>query len=214
MSTLATMKDEIADDLDRDDLTSQIDTAITRAIKHFRDVPFWFAETRNLTITTVADTTSYASFDSGSDVDDVADVMKVRGVFSNESGQLSTLSWITAEAWELMNDNSASTGEPYYWTITEDMLRVYPVPDDDGYTLRLHAYVRRAAPASDSETGNVWMTHAYELIRAEAKRRLAVNVLRDNELSALMERERQREFDDLIAESNKRVGTGRIRPCD
>lgn len=214
MSTLATMKAEIADDLDRDDLTSQIATAISRAIKHFRDEQFWFCETRNLTITTVADTTAYTTFDAGSDVSDVADVMLIRDVFSNEDGQLSKLRWITIEAWELMNDNSASTGEPYYWTLSEDTLRVYPVPDDDGYTLRLHAFVRRAEPAADDEAGNVWMTHAYELVRSEAKRRLAVNVLRDIELAQLMERERAREYSDLVSESNRRIGTGVIRPCD
>lgn len=214
MSTLATMKDEIADILDRTDLSSQIATAISRAIKYYRDVPFWFAETRNLLITTVADTTSYTSFDSGSDVSSVADVIKVRDLFSEEEGQLSRLRWVTIEAWELMNDNSASTGEPYWWTLTEDTLRVYPVPEDDGYELRMHAYVRRAEPASDSEAGNVWMTHAYELVKAEAVRRVALFITRNVDLAALMERERERELSRLIGESNKRVGTGRIRPCD
>jgi len=208
MSTLGAMKAEIADDLDRTDLTSQIATAITAAIRHYRDEPFWFNETRNITFATVADQSIYTTVTG--DVTSVADITTIYDAFRVEAGRVITMCRRDISEWEMLADAGASKGQPYTYSFLNDALHLDPIPDSTAYTIRLHGKIRRPAPSTDGETGNVWMVQAYELIRTDAKRRLAAHTIRDPQLAADMAALAAEELSHLYAETSRKVGAGQI----
>lgn len=212
MSTLGVMKAEIADDLDRTDLTDQIATAIERAIRRYRDRPFWLVETRNLLITTVANQSSYTTLDAGSAVTSVADISRIEEGWIVENGNAIRMDWMPPDEWEDFSDTTASISRPVAFTRFENAIRVYPIPLA-GDLMRFHGFVRRSAPAADDETGNIWMTDAYDLIKAEAVYWLAVHKTRDDRLAAIMRAEANNLLNDLYAESSRIMGAGRIEAC-
>ena len=64
MSTFGNMMDRIADELDRTDLTSQIQKAIQTAIDRYERKRFWFNEARSITFNTVDGQEFYTSSDN------------------------------------------------------------------------------------------------------------------------------------------------------
>lgn len=211
MTTLATLKAEIADDLDRTDLTDQIASAITRAIKKYRHKRFWWTQTRDVTFATVANQTTYGVADSA----DIPNIIRVDTVFVLISDNQLECSRISFRDWEEAVDNTSTTGQPWSYNYIAEQFRLYPIPDA-AYTMRVHCDLQVAAPASDSETDNRWMTDAYDLIRAEATRWLATYSLRDYELAGIMEREARARLHDLTAESDLKTDDagGVIAPTD
>ena len=81
--------------------------------------------------------------------------------------------------WQYLNLNHVDKA----WIDQE--LSFYTVPNAPR-TIRLVGALKKAAPASDGETGNVWMTEAFELIRCHAKGLLYSHVIKSAESTALM----------------------------
>ena len=115
-----------------------------------------------------------------------------------------------------MNDQSFSTfwlGMPTDWTWQSGAVRLYPVPNLN-YPLIIDGTMRFAPLAQPSDT-NPWMCEAEWLIRSEAKRLLFVNITRDADQAAVMDREINRPggaLSQLRAESTRRAGgMGRLR---
>ena len=206
MTTLATMKAQIANDIERSDLTSEIATAISKAIGQYQTTRFFFNEAR-VEFSTVAGQSSYTSSDDA----DIGTLMEIDDAYVIVGGIVSRLHVITPDRWEYLNDNSASTGEPYCYTWFAGAIRIYPVPSAI-YTVRLHAHVSKAEPASDGETGNVWMTYAYEVIRAAARKFLSAETTMDGEMTQSSEALEMDALTRLMARSSKITGTGIIRP--
>ena len=67
------MKTRIADEIARDDLTTQIGYAINDAISAYNNERFYFNETRDLTFYTVASQELYTS----SDLADMPNILKI-----------------------------------------------------------------------------------------------------------------------------------------
>jgi len=115
---------------------------------------------------------------------------------------------------EPLFDGSAIGGQPYEFSYYNREIWLYPVPTDV-WTIRVIGLLKIAAPASDGETDNPWMTEAYELIRSTAKAYLAVHKLRDPDLAAMMGDENSgaiaNALTDLGLETALRVGTGIVR---
>lgn len=197
MSTLAVLKATIADDLDRSDKTSQIASAISEAIKFFRHQPFWWTKSRSLTFATVADQSVYDSTDHA----DIPNIIAIDAMFVLLSDNQLQMSWVRWPDWEEATDNNATSGQPWSFAYEAEKIYLYPIPND-AYTIRLHGWIQHAEPASDDEAGNRWMTDGYDLIRAEAKRRLFAHVLRDYEMARIMEREAGIELRRLMAEAH------------
>jgi hypothetical protein len=65
----------------------------------------------------------------------------------------------------------------------------------------------KAEPASDGEADNFWMTEAERLIRARAKREIALHVLRDVELAQAMEIAEQAAIAELRLRATTAPGT-------
>lgn len=206
MTTLATMKADIADDLVRTDLTSSIADAITRAIEHYQPARFWFNETRSETFDTVAAQPRYSSADDAA----IPEFVTLDGLVITVAGQNRPLRLIDPVQFELLLDNSASTGQPYSCTYYDITIGLYPIPDQI-YTVRMLGHIKKAAPANDAEANNVWMTHAYQLIRSRATADVAQTKMHDFEYSASAVAREDSALRRLQRETSKRIGSGCIQ---
>ncbi len=203
MTTLAALKAEIADDLDRTDITTRIASAITSAITFYQRQRFYFNETREETFSTVAAQSDY-------DVDDDAQIPNFLGfdaLFITVSSQIRDLTPMDPRLMERLLDNSAASGEPTVYAYYNETIRLYPIPDI-AYTIRMMGPMKVAAPAADATTGNRWMTDAYELIRCRAKLYLATHVLRDSDLAQIMSMAEKDALAQLLAEGTSKMGSG------
>ena len=178
MSTLATMKARIASELRRSNLTTQIADAIATAIEAYQHERFSFNETRAITFDTVANQEFYDS----NDAEALGRVRRLDYVVAEIGSSYYTLTAMTPEDIEKLNGTGAFTGQPLSYCWYQNQLRIYPVPAD-AYAVRLGAQVSIAAPASDTETANPWMTTAEKLIRCRAKYELFEHVLLDERMA-------------------------------
>jgi len=204
MSTLGALKEAIAFDLDRTDLTTQIAAAVDQAIRHWRAHPFWWLERRDTLFTTVSGQESYDKNDAA----DIARIVEIDSVLVHDGTGRYGLYSVTQSQIELSNDIIAE-GRPYEYSFFNEAFWFSPIPGG-AYDVQVVGDFTEPAPASDNETGNKWMTEAFNLLRAEAKRDLAMHVMRDRELVADMEREISRERRLLMSETSKRKERGFI----
>ena len=208
MSTLAIMKARIADELARDDLTSQIAYSITDAIAAYEDTRWFFNETRAVTFSTVASQEFYTSSDAAA----IATIQKFDYVKVYVGNQAYDLTYEAPGEMENLSVSGTQIGTPWSYTWYGEQIRLYPIPDQV-YTIRIGASVKVAAPASDAETGNPWMTHAERLIRSRAKLELALHVLKDEGLAQTMATAVEEAFDQLKGRTNQltQADRGRVR---
>lgn len=206
MTTLATLKADIADDLARSDLTDSIAAAITRAIEYYQPVRFWFNETRGETWSTVAGQARYTSSDDTA----IPKFVTLDSLYITIGGQNRRLRYVTPDEFELQTDSSASQGEPYSYTYYDITFGLYPIPGDV-YTVRPLGHIKRDVPASDAEANNVWMTDGYQLIRSRASADVWARKIRNTDMAILNSQAETNELDRLLSETSRRIATGRIQ---
>jgi hypothetical protein len=180
MTILSVMRARIADDLARPDLTNQIADAINDAIAHYASTRFYFTETRTAAFLTLAGQSYY----SASDDPDIPDMYQIDDVQITVAGNVYSLDREDATQLEQLIGSTASSGDPLSWAWADRGILLYPIPSAIR-TIRLIGGIKRAAPTDDTP-GNVWMTEAFELIRAHAKLLLAVHVTNDDGLAQRM----------------------------
>lgn len=203
---LATMKARIADELGRDDLTSQIASAISDAIKFYQNERFEFNETRDLTFPTVANQEAYgaaalAAIATLRTFDYL--LLYVGGILQRE------IKREQPKYVELANRSGNFYGQPLRFAFINREIRLTPIPDAV-YTVRIAGQVRYAAPATDDEAGNPWMIDAEALIRKRAKYELALNVTKDVEEAQRLAPQITEILDSLTGAANRLTGTGII----
>jgi hypothetical protein len=211
MTTLAVMKSRIADELARTDLTSQIALAITDAIAAYTGERWWFNESR----TTVSfSTVDGQEFYTSSDDADIANIRRMDYCVLYVGNDVRRLEYRCPEDMECLSVNGTQEGTPWSYGWFDNKIRLYPVPDAV-YTIRIAAHVKVAAPASDSEASNPWMTDAERLIRSRAKLELAIHVLKDDDTAARMSEAVREAWSDLKSTTNMLFsGDGRIRAME
>jgi hypothetical protein len=172
MPSLGTMKARIADELARDDLTSQIAAAIVSAVAHYERRPWWFMETEgtfNTAPGTDAYTTSTATFLSTL-VDEDSLTMTVNG--SKEP--LRKIAFAEMQDYRI---DTVPSGPPTHYAMYRQRLYVHPVPDRT-YSATVFFTGNIGVPAADGDS-NSWTNEGEELIRLRAKADLFENVIRD-----------------------------------
>jgi hypothetical protein len=211
MATLAIMKARVADELARTDLTSQIAYSISDAIAAYQGEAWWFNESRTtVSFSTVDGTEFYTSSDDA----DIANIRKILYAVLYVGNDVRKLEYRCPEDMEYLSVNGTQEGTPWSYGWYDNKLRLYPVPDAV-YTVRIAAHVKVAAPASDAEASNPWMTDAERLIRSRAKLELALHVLRDEPLAATMSEAVREAWSDLKSTTNMLfAGDGRIRAME
>lgn len=208
MTTLATMKSRIASELRRSNLTTQIASAITSAIESYKHERFWFNETRTITFSTVAAQWAYTADDDA----DLGNLQRIDYVHATVGDTTFTLPAMPAEELDRKNVDADTDGQPLAYAYYQDEFWVYPIPDD-AYTIRIGGIIGKAAPASDAETGNVWMVEAEKLIRSRAKYELYQHVLMDQVKAAQFSPDNDmgptgQSYRELVKKSNWLVNEG------
>lgn len=171
MSTFVQMRAVIADDLDRSDMTTQINRAINRAIKYYEKEPFWFKETTG-TFSTSSGTKIYTTATIPTDISKI-DRMEVV-----VSGNDQPLTEVTFDEIEDI-DFSHQTGIPDRFAFYSNSIYLYPIPNGT-YTIRL-AYTKTYAQLSADSDTNDWTTEAEDLIECRALWTLYSRTIKDDE---------------------------------
>ncbi len=205
MSTLAQMRSKIADDLNRSDLSTQIDRAINRAITHYESEMFWFQETTG-TFSTIANQQSYGTADSlPSDIKEINDPVKIT-ITSTFLPDLKRISF--AEL--LQKDIGAFASQPDEWAWYQAKMWFYPRPNAV-WTVTLRYQKSYTALSADADT-NDWTTYAEDLIEAHACWDLYAHLLQDDKQASTFEARELRALKALQEKNRKLVSTGYIRP--
>lgn len=162
MATLGTMRTRISNELQIDATAqaTEIDNAIFSAIAFYNDKDFWFLDATPTTFIMSA-TAQYA----------LATILPGRSQIKEISLHLTpgrtelhyrTLSEILA-----MDFDEGYTGQPLYWTISNDTLMIYPTPNVTR-TAEVYYSLRYSMTASASAS-SVWTNEAEEIIRLHAE---------------------------------------------
>ncbi len=204
MTTRALLRDRIAHDLERSDLVQEVDEAIGDAIDFHQAERFYFNEARSVTFSTVTAQREYA-------LPTIAGFIKIDEVLGTVSGATRVLRPMDPVIMELHHDTGISTGPPTSWSYYNQGISLYPLPDGI-YTVRMMGHLKIAGPATDEETGNPWMTEAFELIRAAAKVFMAAHFFPDGDLAQRVAAMEARALDKLRRETSRRLGRGHLVP--
>lgn len=209
MTTLGLLKSEIEDDLDRTDLSDQIASEITNAIRHYQATRFYFNESRDETFPTVANQKLYTSSDDVA----IPKFIEVDQIVLMDGTEPVELEAIKPTEWEMWTASGTETGRPTCWTYFNQSIGLYPIPDAV-YTVRVIGHFMKAGPATDTEASNVWMTEAFNMLRARTVAHIALLKLRNNELAQTFAAYEADERRRLIVETASRVGTGFLTPTE
>lgn len=184
MTTRAVMRARIASELRRpagtsgtwyDHITNAIDTAIAALQKE----RFAFTETRAITFSTVANQARYGASDNAA----LGRLRKIDSVLIYFGDQAFTLTPMSPEAIERWNQNDTQTGQPYKYCWYGEQIGLHYVPANV-YTVRILGVTALAAPSSESEANNKWMTDGEAAVRCLAKYELYEHVLMDEKRAA------------------------------
>lgn len=220
--SMSDMKARIADELARADLTSQIAIAIEDAILAYEDERFLFNEKR-FDFPTVQDQEFYDVNDNSN----LGILNKVDYMFLYNNGPTPwELDYKPPDYMEWVSQNGTFKGQPYEYTWYNNQFRLFPIPNAV-YTIRTAVAFQFPAPTDDADPTNPWMNIAERLIRNRAKLELALHVLRNPDMIALLagptfltdgviKGSTGEAFKQLKSRTNEltQMGDGYIRPMD
>ncbi len=209
MTTLAIMKDRIARELRRTNLTTAIAEAITTAIQAYDHERFYVNESRENTFLTVANQEFYGVADAAF----LAFLTKIDFVFLAIGNTPFELWPQLPRVMEDAATNSTARGQPTEYGWYQEQIRLFPIPPEI-WTVRVAGVYTETAPLSDNEIGNFWMTKGERLIRSRAKQELALHVLKDLELAQLTGGAATEAYDQLNLATTRltKTGGGRVVP--
>jgi len=210
MTTFGVMQDRIADELNRTDLTTQIQYAIKTAIKVYDKQRFWFNESRSFTFSTVAAQEFYTSSDNA-DIPNLLAIDSVQIAITSTDKYL--LQRVPYEQIEAISANGTSDeGQPTWFCYYNKQIRLYPIPDAT-YTIRVSGHWALSDLSATTDTNN-WMTDGEILIRSRAKRELYTHVIRDVDGAAAMAQAEGAELKELRSASSLRGSSGLVAATD
>lgn len=188
--------------------------AIDAAIRHYQPRRFWFNETRAATFNTVVGTGVY-TFNTATTTGAIAyEFYKIDGVWMTfGAGDVRELDEENYANLEQEADNQISNGQPTAYGYINRALRFDYAPDAI-YAVRIAGHLKLAAPASDSEADNPWMTEAYDLIMCRAKAELYAHRWEDPGNAALMVQAEQSALRSLQDATVDKLRTGYVTPTE
>jgi hypothetical protein len=208
MSTRAEMIAEMASDMERSD-SAAFTSKINAAIRHYQPRRFWFNESRSVTFQTTASTDTYSFSTIGTEF------YRIDGVFltvaSDDVRELER--WDYARMMEEVAGEQTATDIPRAWAYVDRGMRLWRSPDD-AYTVRLLGHVKLAAPTSDGETDNLWMTEAYDLIMCRAKAELYAHRYEDPAQAQIMRLAEGDALNRLLNATDDKVAPGYLEATE
>lgn len=202
MSDYSTLVNRVLDDIDRQgSLTSQAQSAIQTAIDHYEGTRFYFNQER----ATAQTVNGQEFFPLPTDVLDI-DVLSI--TVNGYTYKLDRRTYETLEDWFVQANTYL--GYPSDYAIYNQQIRLYPVPNADGYTLTL-SYAKRLDTLENDADENEWTGVAEELIRSRADADISFRILQDEKRAVGFKAFEQDAYQRLVSESNRRMMTGRAR---
>lgn len=204
MSTLAQMRSRIADDINRSNLSTQIDKAINRAIEFYESERFWFNETSG-TFSTVASQESYGSADNVPST--LKEILRLEVTISSNNNPAlipRTFDWIRR-----MNVGAA-TGTPSDYAWYQSKIYLSPIPDSIK-TITVYYGKNYAAFTADSDT-NDFTTDAEDLIEARARWWVQLRILNNKQKADFAKEEEMEALRALRKKTRILVATNCIEP--
>lgn len=221
-ATYLVLQSQIADELGgRTDLLtvlsgsgltlSPIKNAIQSAIAKWERERFYFNEVYNSAtplFTTVVGQELYTTSDAAG-IATAPDIDELRALISGTRVVLTRRPWGELEA---LSSNPSARGQPSEWAYFGQQIRLYPIPDA-AYAIAASRVQRLTALSADGDS-NIWTQDGFDLIRCEAKRILAMEVLHDADLAARMEAQiyGPRGYLYVLKAETTRRAKSRIRP--
>jgi hypothetical protein len=209
MTTRATIEAQIADDLARSDLTSQISSAVDTAIRSYRFERLGFNEAYKVTATlsTSADTMLLSSISVRLRKLDRVRIVRAAGDYLDL--------YHRDYDWIMSRQDVRVVCQPIEYAVYNSAIHFDSMADQN-YSL-LFDGLKELGNASASYSANdtsAWFTDARELIRHRAKREVYANVLKDMELAAAAGAAEKEALRILKAEHGEQISTGFIRPTE
>lgn len=214
MATLAQLRDRVIRETNRDDLldasgssetgadAGSLDLCIQQAIKYFETQRFTFNEARIVTPSVAS--SEYVDLPAG---------LKFIDILSVEIGSnrypLRMQSYEVIEEW---NGYATSAGQPTDFSVSNGVVRLYPIPNS-AYPL-IFLGVREVSPALDYDapaSTNAWLVQGYDLITARTKYLLYRDYFRDDVGASMSLGAQEEALSELRNEASRQIGTGRFR---
>ncbi len=202
MATFAEIKARVADELERNDLSSQIETAVLDAQEFYAHLFLGFNERRGLAATLAG--SEFASLPAG--------LRHPKEVSVQVSGNDYTLLKRSTEYLEHLHNASDTSGQPAFYAVLDREFRIWPTPDAQ-YTLTVLGVYDDSALSADADT-NDFTTNAMatNMLVHWAKEYIARNILIDAEQTQAAFAQRtiaERNFRERV---NRLNATGVIQP--
>lgn len=194
MSTYTQLQSRIADDINRADLTSQIQQCILLAIAHYKDERFWFNET----------TTTLTASVGSAQVAAPSDIVKVDRFYITISSK--NIELFPKELNDVIEFRPTTNGRPRSFSYYGNQFEL-DRKADTAYSLPLY-YIKELAALSAGSDTNGWTTDGEDLVVFHAEKFLYANVIKDSEKAALAERLEGQALTQLRSRARARTTTG------
>ena len=205
MTTYATMRSRIADEISDSNLTSQINAAIQSAIAFYERQRFYFNSRVTDTFSLVANQEYYGSAALAA----IPNLIEIDDMYATIGTTRYQILPATFDEIAAMQDGGMTGDPPYRYAYHAQQLRMYPIPSAVR-TVTMSDHYRLTALSADGDS-NAWTTDAEELIRCHAKHDLATNVINDDGMAARMERRIPMLLQALKSETRRRRSLKALR---
>ena len=212
-TTDAEIISRISDDIDdtTEEYTFQIVQAIKAAVRYCERNTYYFNETRDIIFPTMAGQEWY----DGADNPQIPKLVHVSAAWLEESGRNLPLVQAAPEELELWSDGSAARGRPTRYAYFGQRIRLYPIPTNGTDLIRLEVSPYRIVESGAlSGIAYVWLTDAFDMIKARAKYILYKDTLKSPDLASEALNDFNDQHNALKAETTARNGSGFVVATD
>lgn len=209
MATFATTKTRILSEVNRSSTTygTLVGDCILSAIQFYEKKPVWF--NKKTGSVTVLETTQSIALPS----DFMANLGGARYLYSgNYVTEDDGFREVSYDVMRQGEGNNTRTGNPEKYAIEVSTLYVTPIANAD-YAINLHYVYRDTLPSADGDSG-IWLTYAPDLIRVKAMEYFYRDVLHSDENANVYEAIALRFWNNLLADSNRRMSPQGMRLVD
>ncbi len=167
MSTYTQLQSRIADDLNRTDLSSQIQQQILLAVQHYKSERLWFNETSTTLTATVGQ--GYVSAPS--------DLLAIDRFYITVSGK--NIELLPEDLNSVVEFRPTTNGRPRSFCFYQNRFELDRLADT-AYSMPLY-YVKELTALATGSDSNGWTTDGEDLIVFHAEKMLYANVIKDFE---------------------------------
>lgn len=210
MTTRSDIEAQIADDLARSDLTTQISNAVNAAIRAYRFERLGFNEAYRVTATASISANYLALSDLSVRFRKVDRVRLLR-----DSGDYLDL-YRRDYDWIMSRQDDRVLSIPIEYAVYNNTIHFDTIADDT-YTLAIDGVKELGTGTTASFSAgdaSAWFNEARELVRHRAKREVYAHVLKDMELASAAAAAEKDAYNVLKSELDQVASTGFIRPTE